>query len=64
MYIIYGYNSDTGRYYGVSGTYPYGKNIVELVKRYAVPLKYCYTYRIYEKGRYDHAKFKKKSMIM
>jgi hypothetical protein len=62
--IIYGYNSDTKRYYGVMGTYPYCKNIKEIVKRYAVPLIDCHTYRLYEKERFDYAKFKKKTLIM
>jgi hypothetical protein len=64
VYIVYGYNSDTSRYYGVSGTYPYGKNIKELVKRYAVPLLDCHTYRIYEKGRYDYIRYRKMTTIM
>ena len=62
--IIYGYNSDTKRYYGVMGTYPYDKTIKEIVKRYAVPLIDCHTYRLYEKGRFDYTKFRKKTMIM
>ena len=62
--IVYGYNSDTRRYYGVMGTYPYGKSIKEIVKRYAVPLVDCHTCQLYEKNRYDYAKFKKTSLIM
>ena len=46
------------------GTYPYCKNIKEIVKRYAVPLIDCHTYRLYEKERFDYAKFKKKTLIM
>ena len=62
--IVYGYNSDTKRYYGVMGTYPYGKSINEIVKRYSVPLIDCHTYRIHEKERFDYTKFRKKTMIM
>lgn len=62
--IIYGYNSDTHRYYGVMGTYPYGKNIKEIVKRYAIPLIDCHTYRLYDKDRFDYAKFKKATTIV
>jgi hypothetical protein len=46
------------------GTYPYGKKIQEIVKRYAVPLIDCHTYKLYEKGRFDYAKFRKKTLIM
>ena len=46
------------------GTYPYGKNIKEIVKRYALPLIDCHTYRLYEKERFDYTKFKKKTLIM
>jgi len=62
--IVYGYNSDTRRYYGVMGAYPYGKTIKEIVKRYAVPLVDCHTYRLYGKNRYDYAHFKKTTLIM
>ena len=46
------------------GTYPYGKSINEIVKRYSVPLIDCHTYRIHEKERFDYTKFRKKTMIM
>lgn len=46
------------------GTYPYGKNIKEVVKRYAIPLLDCHTYRLYDKSRFDYAKFKKITMVM
>lgn len=55
--IIYGYNSDTRKYYGVMGAYPYGKSIKELVKRYAVPKLDCHTYRLYTKNKFEYIKY-------
>lgn len=62
--LIYGYNKQSRKYYGVLQNRPYGKTIEEYVKRYAVPFRFCDVYELNTKGKYKHTRFYKISPVL
>ena len=62
--LIYGYNAQSRKYYGMLQNRPYGKNIEEFVKRYAVPSRFCDVYELNMKGKYKHTRFYKISPVL
>ena len=62
--LIYGYNAQSRKYYGILQNRPYSKNIEEFVKRYAIPFRFCDVYELNTKGKYKCTTFYKVSPVL